>query len=184
MGTFNTRTNIPLSNNLDLSRWLNKDTVESSRSRSPLKRITEVPPESTPHKQKLMPPPPGRLPLLAHPPPSAAAAASSEDEPEASRPAAAAEKRKSRSKTRRVNKNAAASSIRQQGAAGNTTISIQVRQDARSFGIVRDTGSVNSGNCVSFLTLIGFFLYKSFWYGRPFFFSVDVQNEGQGSGSR
>jgi hypothetical protein len=129
-----------------------------------------------------MPPPPGRLPPVSRPPPPAAAAASSEDE--ASRPAAAAEKRKSRSKTRRVNKNAAAASGRQQGVPGNTTISIQVRQDARSFGIVRDTGTFNSGNCVSFLTLIGFFLDKSFWYGRPFFFSVDVQNEGLGSGSR
>ena len=37
-------------------------------------------------------------------------------------------------------------------------------------------GTVNSGNFVSFQTLIGFFLKKSFWYGRPFFFSVDVQN--------
>jgi hypothetical protein len=39
-------------------------------------------------------------------------------------------------------------------------------------------GTVNSGNFVSFQTLIGFFLKKSFWYGRPFFFSVDVQNRG------
>jgi hypothetical protein len=33
-------------------------------------------------------------------------------------------------------------------------------------------GTVHSGIFVSFLTLIGFFLYKSFWYGRPFFFFV------------
>ncbi len=44
-------------------------------------------------------------------------------------------------------------------------------------------GTVNSDNFVSFQALIGFFLKKSFWYGRPFFFSVDVQNRGQGSGS-
>ncbi len=43
--------------------------------------------------------------------------------------------------------------------------------------------TVNSGNLVSFQTLIGFFLKKSFWYGRLFFFSVDVQNRGLGSGS-
>jgi len=30
------------------------------------------------------------------------------------------------------------------------------------------------GIFVSFLTLIGFFLYKSFWYGRPFFFSCKI----------
>jgi hypothetical protein len=38
--------------------------------------------------------------------------------------------------------------------------------------------TVNSGNFVSFQTLIGFFIEKSFWYGRPFFFSVDLQNRG------
>ncbi len=43
--------------------------------------------------------------------------------------------------------------------------------------------TVNSGNFVSFQTLMGFFLKKSFWYGRPFIFSVDVQNRGLGSGS-
>ncbi len=37
-------------------------------------------------------------------------------------------------------------------------------------------GTVNSGNFVSFQTQIGFLLKKSFWYSRPFFFSVDVQN--------
>jgi hypothetical protein len=42
---------------------------------------------------------------------------------------------------------------------------------------------VNSGNFVRFLTMIGFFLYKSFWYGRPFFFAVYVQNRGLSSGS-
>ena len=46
-----------------------------------------------------------------------------------------------------------------------------------------DYGTVNSGNFVSFQTLIGFFLKKSFGYGRPFFFSVDVQNRSLGSGS-
>ncbi len=45
-----------------------------------------------------------------------------------------------------------------------------------------EPNTVNSGNFVSFQTLIGFFL-KSFWYGRPFFISVDVQNRGLGSGS-
>ena len=43
--------------------------------------------------------------------------------------------------------------------------------------------TVIAGNFVSLQTLIGFFLKKSFWYGRPFFFSVDVQIRGLGSGS-
>jgi hypothetical protein len=43
--------------------------------------------------------------------------------------------------------------------------------------------TVNSGNFVSIQTLMGFFLKKSFWYGRLFFFFVDVQNRGLGSGS-
>jgi hypothetical protein len=43
------------------------------------------------------------------------------------------------------------------------------------------SGTVKSGNFVSFQTLIGFFLKKSFWYGSPFFFSLDVQNRGLGS---
>ncbi len=43
--------------------------------------------------------------------------------------------------------------------------------------------TINSGNLVSFQTLIGFFFKKSFCYGRPFFFSADVQNRGLGSGS-
>jgi len=125
---------------LDRSRWLNnKEPEESSRSRSPLKRITEVPLESTPNRiglppvrtaEMLMPPPPGR-PLLqprAQSPPLAPppAGSSEDDEPEASRQErVAAEKRKSRSKTRHVNKNAAASN--KQGAVGNTTISMQVK---------------------------------------------------------
>jgi hypothetical protein len=44
------------------------------------------------------------------------------------------------------------------------------------------TTTVKSENIVSFLTLIGFFLYKSFWYGRPFFRSCE--NMGLDSGSR
>jgi hypothetical protein len=51
------------------------------------------------------------------------------------------------------------------------------------FCILLLEGTVNSGNFVSFQTLIGFFLKKSFWYSRPFFFSVDGQNRGVGSGS-
>ncbi len=46
-----------------------------------------------------------------------------------------------------------------------------------------EPNTVNSGNFVSFKTLIGCFLKKSFRYGRPFFFSVDVQNRGLGSGT-
>jgi hypothetical protein len=57
-----------------------------------------------------------------------------------------------------------------------STVPIPVPKDS-----IKNT--VNSGNFVNFQTLIGFFLKKSFWYGRFFFFSVDVQNRGLGSGS-
>ncbi len=51
--------------------------------------------------------------------------------------------------------------------------------------IHKSTGTVNSGTVASSVSdTIGFFLYKSIWYGNSFFFSVDVQNRDLGSGSR